>query len=245
MKTRWIYSIALILFTSTCILQAQNSVAMVKSENTSATIQNNGGFPGSSPSSSGNYNNYLSLGEECNMCLYDDWKNGTLIMKDETVINNRPIRYNIYNQQMEFIFENDTSALANPEEFDKIMLAGHTFVFGPFLCNESIHRGYMELLYEGEASLYLHRFIKYTVIDKSTGPELQEDQEYFREDRYFYSNHTGPAKPFPLKKKQILELFNDPQKDVKLFLKESKNKLSTKEDFIQLFQYYYSNSPTL
>lgn len=244
MKAQWTYSLVFLISTIISMADAQNPGSFFdKTNSNNNKLEENSGTRPASKSSSGNYNTYLYLGEVCSMCLYNNWKPGTLILKDKTIITDRFLRYNIYNQQMEFIFESDTSAIANPDDFEKIIFGGHTFVYGPFLCNESIHRGYMELLYDGEISLLLHRYVKYKVMDKNPYVNAKTNQAYYREDRYFYSDHQGPAKPLPLKKKQLIELFNNPEKNAKLFMKETKNKLSTKEDLINLFEFYFSNSP--
>ncbi|MEZ5084096.1 MAG: hypothetical protein R2750_11700 [Bacteroidales bacterium] len=47
----------------------------------------------------------------------------------------------------------------NPDDFKNIIFGGHTFIYQAFLCNGSIHRGYMELLYDGKFSLLLHRYV--------------------------------------------------------------------------------------
>jgi len=194
-------------------------------------------------SSSGQFNVYFSPGEEGNPLLYDEWKEGIIYLKDETVLKGRKYRYNIYNQQMEFIYQNDTAAIANSEDIQKITIAKHTFVYRPFVCQNTIHHGYLEKLYEGEYCLLLHRFIKYEMVEENTDPLTQAPvHKYYRDDTFYYTDNTGPAKPFPVKKKQILELFNDPSKDIKSFLKISKNKLRSKDDFIRLFEYYFNDS---
>lgn len=246
MKKQRIYTYIIPIIICINAVHGQQSASSFNKTNANTNkIEEKTGSRQLSSSSSGNYNTYLDLGEECSMCLYEDWKSGSLIMKDETVINDRLIRYNIYNQQMEFIMDDDTSALANPDDFERIIFGGHTFLYGPFLCNGAIHRGYMELLFDGRVSLLLHRYIKYEVKDNNPYIHpVDSNPTYFREDRYYYSDENGPAVPLPLKKKRLQELFNNPEKNINLFMKETKNKLRTKQDFINLFEFYLSNNST-
>ncbi|MCF8379047.1 MAG: hypothetical protein K9H49_05680 [Bacteroidales bacterium] len=198
----------------------------------------------SSNSSSSHYNIYFNPGEEASPYLFEEWKEGSLTLKDKTLLTDRKLRYNIYNQQFEFILENDTAAIANPEDISEIKIDGHCFVYLPFVCQNAIHKGYMEKLYEGEITLLLHRYIKYETSGKSTNSNSpEEDIKYYRADTYYYWDDNEFAKLFPDKKKQVMGILHDPSRDLESYFKKSKNKLKTKEDFINLFENYFGGSP--
>ena len=56
--------------------------------------------------------------------------------------------------------------------------------------------------------------------------------------RYFISENDGLAVLLPEKKKELISMLYDEDKDIKLFIKDNKIKLCNEDDLKELFSYY-------
>lgn len=171
---------------------------------------------------------------------FNNWTIGKIVLKDNTVYEDWMLRYNIYNQQMQYIAEGDTLAFANPEEISIITIDQHTFLFDEFVCEKNEKRkGYLELLVDGDCKLYLHRCIAYRYVDECAEPGAEfVREEYFMAKRYLISENGGVAVLLPEKKKELISMLDDEEKDINLFIKTNKIKLCNEDDLKELFSYY-------
>ncbi len=214
-------------------------------------LGSDGSIPGSSSSSSinpenestGSGSNSVTVRQELGTptsIYFNDWTAGKIVLKDNTVYEDWLLRYNIYNQQMQYIYNGDTSAFGNPDEILSITINQHTFLFKEFECeNNIIRKGYLELLVDGDCKLYLHRCIAYRYVDECAEPGAEfVREEYFMAKRYFISENGGLAVFLPEKKKALISKLDSEGKDIKLFIKSNKIKLYNEDDLKELFSYY-------
>ncbi len=171
---------------------------------------------------------------------FNDWTAGKVVLKDNTVYEDWLLRYNIYNQQMQFINEDDTSALGNPDEILSITIDDHTFLFDEFICENNVKRkGYLELLVDGNCKLYLHRCISHRYVDVCAEPGAEYvKEEFYMTKRYFMAENSEPALILPEKKKELISMLDDENKDIKSYIKDNKIKLCNEENLKELFTYY-------
>jgi len=171
---------------------------------------------------------------------FNDWTVGRVVLTDNTVYNDWLLRYNIYNQQMQFIHNSDTSAFGKPEEISSITINQHTFVFQEFECeNNTKRKGYLELLVDGNCKLYVHRCIAYRYVEECPEPGSGFlTQEYYMAKRYFISEDDGSIVFLPEKKKEIIDILDDENAEIKQYIKENKIKLCNEDDLKELITYY-------
>jgi hypothetical protein len=62
----------------------------------------------------GNYMVY----DQSGMYLEPGWAKGYVVLKDKSMLEDIQLRYDLYNQQMQFVREGDTLAFSNPGELD-------------------------------------------------------------------------------------------------------------------------------
>lgn len=174
---------------------------------------------------------------------FNNWTDGTVILKDNTVHNNWPLRYNIQSQQMQFVYEGDTAAFANPEEISSITIEDHKFLYDEFLCENDIKRkGYLELLVDGNCKLYLHRCIAYRYVDACAEPGAENvKEEYYMAKRFLISENGSLPEILPEKKKELISMLDDEDKNIKMYIKDNHIKLCNEDDLKELFSYYNSN----
>ncbi|OQX73238.1 MAG: hypothetical protein B6D61_12720 [Bacteroidetes bacterium 4484_249] len=179
-----------------------------------------------------------NYGEECSMYLDEKWSEGTVILKDKTVITDRLLRYNLYNQQMEFINDEDTAAFGNPSEIASINFDRHNFIYKDYVCHNELKKGFFEVLVNDDCELLLFRCIKYKYVEQCADPNTELVMEtYYMEKKYFIAKDNEPAMQIPEKKKDVIELLSD-KKDIKQFIKKNRIKVYNEDDLKKLISYY-------
>jgi len=193
-------------------------------------------------SSSSLQQNFLFLGQECGMYLYEEWKPGSFELEDGNTFQDRMIRYNIYNQQMEYAWKGDTVAIGNPEDLIKLTIENNTFVYREFICNNKVRKGYLELLVEGKHELLLHRGIKYVYKENPHGTGKGGPvTTYYQDNRYFLSCNGKIAEQLPERKNEIIAMLEEDEKELKKYVKENKCKLKNQDELVDFFVFVNNN----
>ncbi len=243
-------SLVKLIISAICILLymqviAQISPANVKNQgnvkshsaNTYSTTSGNQGNNSGAGSSGMNQD----LGKECSM-YFNDWTKASVTLTDGKYLSDRMVRYNIYNQQMEFVHEGDTAAFGDPEEISTVVLNGHEFIYRDFECEDEVNKGYFEVLVNGDCQLLLHRCIAFKYIEECSDPNTNFVKErYYLSEKYFISENGETAILLPNKKKEIIVMFENSDKDIKTYIKEHKIKIYKEEDLKDLISYYNSD----
>ncbi len=233
------------LLLSSCLLfflnvSSQNKLGddgTIQGSSTSTISNDESGGSGSSSSS---FERDLGIPSSI---YFNNWTVGTVVLKDRTIHKDWPLRYNIHTQQMQFVYEGDTAAFAHPEEISTITIADHKFLFDEFLCENDIKRkGYLELLVDGNCKLYLHRCIAYRYVDACAEPGAENvKEEYYMAKRYLISENGSLPVILPEKKKELILMLDDEDKNIKMYIRDNHIKLCNEDDLKELFSYYNSN----
>jgi hypothetical protein len=173
--------------------------------------------------------------------LDHNWQEGVIIMKDKSVITGNKFRYNIYTQQMQFITDGDTMAIANPEEIKFIRFADKVFVYTDYSCNGELKQGYFELLKDGECSLLKRWVVSYHVVDGEAQQRLSssgEKEEFIRECNCFLKFGVQPAKAIENRKKDFIACFGKDGKNIETYMKNSRLKYKSQQDLYEIVAYY-------
>lgn len=191
----------------------QQETPIVKSKvRLNETNSDPSGAGGSSSTGLATVNN---LGEECCMYMNESFQKGNLSLKDNTIIENRLYRYNMYSQQMEFTIDNDTAAIGNPDEIRVLQLENNNFVYAEYINSQNVSKGYMEILVEGDYRLLLYRDIKYTHRENASDPTAKPEEKYYLEKKYFISFKNEPANHVLLNRKDVINSVQVPEKTSK------------------------------
>jgi hypothetical protein len=244
MKTRIILSVAIFLFGFIFKGYTQNVTNPVGSHE---TLKQNKIVEKQDPKkqdlmpSSGAASDYhlSDLGKESSVFFINDWKEGQLVLKDNSVIDNRRYRYNMCSQQMQFINEGDTLAIAIPEEVKLLSFAGHTFVYESYFKDGKVQKGYLELLVEGECQLLVYRWIAYKYVEEMNdcGKRYATERNFLKEE-YYVKRDGKIAELVSSNKKLFLDMMADTEVDLKSYMKDNNLKPCKEEDLKQLITYY-------
>lgn len=171
--------------------------------------------------------------------LDEEFINGTVFTTEKTKYENVPLRYNLYNGDLEF--KNPAGELlviAKPEIVEYAAFGDYRLVYCNFYQGPKPKQGFLLLIEEGKASL----LSKLTVILKEgSQPAAYKDAEppqfVRRADEYYIRMGTGIAKPAG-NKKSVLEAFPDNQDKIDDFISKNKIKLNKTEGLAAVVKFY-------
>ncbi len=175
---------------------------------------------------------------ETGMYLEPGWMPGYVVLKDESILEGIMLRYDIYNQQFQFVRNGDTLAFANPHELASIQIGDHRFIYSGYQIKEASGVGYFEVLSGGDCQLLVRRKVAYH-LSPGAKPRLDEDL-YVRECEYYVMKGDSPAKPVRACRKSVLCAFSDKQDQIRAFIEDNELKMKTCDELKQVVAFYNS-----
>lgn len=174
--------------------------------------------------------------------LFQDWKQGSVVLGDKKRYDNIPIKYDIVRDVLIFKKDNSDAGLefnSEPVEF-KFDDLDNTFLSKRSLFKSSNEGGFLELIYNGKLALFKKhgkRLVKKREYNSAiTEQQIEEFYTYFVLDAV--SGKSEEIKS--LNEKALLPHFGDKAEEVKKY--SASNKLSFKKDadLTKILNYYNS-----
>ena len=172
--------------------------------------------------------------------LNDEFMEGVVFTTSKTQYMGMPLRYNIFNDQVEFKAQEQVQAIAAPETIEKIEMGDIKLVYAPYSLSKKIRRGYFIVEEEGVASLYRKPEIMFEEAKEPGAYKEAEPAQFKRKsDSYFIRIGKSPAQ-LVASKKDLEEAFPNHQKEIKQYIKDEKVKPRKEETLPGLIQFYNS-----
>lgn len=151
------------------------------------------------------------------------------IAKVENVTQKYYMRYNVYNDEFEFITpKNDTLVLDRINDFSKITFVGTNkkYVLLDYINSSGkLVKGYLiDLHSKGSSALYTKEKVSF-YDGKIAKTSLEKDMParfVKSENEYYFKNKENAIIEFPDGKKQLTKLFPDKKSNIETFFKENK-----------------------
>ena len=149
-----------------------------------------------------------------------------------------PLRYNIFEQTMEYMNGNTVYAISNPEVFKKVEMGNQTFVY--FYDRENPKKNsYYELLVDGKSKLLIRREISYR---EAVPPKAMQDAKpprfFSRPDEYYIVDSDMPVQI--KNKKSFAKIYTDKKAEIAKFIKKERISPKKEKALIKLVNYYNS-----
>lgn len=171
--------------------------------------------------------------------LEDDFINGSVYTTSSTEYKDIPLRYNIYNDQLEFKTDDNTvQALATPEILESVEFGKYKLVYAPYLAAKKIKRGFFVVLVDGNTSLYSKPRIRFKEPSKPSGYKEAEPAKFIKSPNEYYIRIGTSQAQLVSNKKDLYKIFHDHQKQIETFIKKHKIKANKPEALQKLIQYY-------
>ena len=173
--------------------------------------------------------------------LEDNFVKGTVYTTTKAQYVDVPLRYNIFNDQIEFRAEDSSiQALATPEIVEKVEIGKYKMVYAPYSIAKKIKKGFFIVLEEGKASLYSKPNIIFKDATEPAPYKEAEPAKFIRKsDEYYIQVGNSQAKMVG-NKKDLYEIFPDNIKQIETFIKKQKIKTNDPESLKELVIYYNS-----
>ncbi len=173
--------------------------------------------------------------------LNDEFINGTIYTNSKTRYDQVPLRYNLYNDDLEFKNPaGEILALAKPEIVEYAVFGDHRLVYVSYGAGPKPKKGFLLLIVEGKASLLSKVSVLY---QNPTEPGAYKEAEpakfVLRADEFFIRAGSGlPA--LAGNKKSVLEAFPDNRDKIEDFISKNKIKLNKPEGLAAVVKFYNS-----
>lgn len=170
--------------------------------------------------------------------LNDEFINGSLFTTSKLHFVDLPLRFNIFNDQMEFKTEsNQIQAIANPDIVFQIELDSNKIVYLSFSTEKKIKKGFFIVLESGNVSLYAKPEVEFV---KPTLPVPFKDAEpakfIRKQDKYFIKIANEHAK-LVVKAKDFIDIMPDKKAYIEEYIKTNKVKINNPEKLNALVKY--------
>lgn len=170
--------------------------------------------------------------------LNDEFINGTVYTTDKKKVVDIPLRYNIYNDNLEFKMPTgEIMEIAKPEsveraEFGKIKMIYHL--------SDSKEAGFFKLISEGKVSLLAKPDIFFQKATKEAAYKEAQPPRFIQKPEIPYLKNNENVVVKIKGKKDLINEFSDHKNEVEAFIKKNKIKASNQDDLIKVVEFYNS-----
>jgi len=171
--------------------------------------------------------------------LYDDFIEGTVYLVDGTKTSNIPLRYNLHNDEFQFISNDSLWAIGTPNLISKIVMGNESFIYLEAIPDNEVS-GYVKIWNETYPALitkmetYYYKRMEASAF-RETLPKRFERQE----DKHFVLLSTGKASQFT-SVNELIELLDDHQIELSTYSKDYKLSKRDPENLSKFLDYYQS-----
>jgi hypothetical protein len=150
-------------------------------------------------------------------------------------IKDMPLRYNIYNDQMELKKDGKVMSIALPNEVERINMGGKVFIYKPYMTARNVRAGYFQVLYEGDYQLLKREQVKLRSPSEKTN---QDDSLRFeRTPPQFYLRYSNGMAHLVNSQKTLIKILQPiPQKLID-YIKSNKINTRDEKQLVDLMEY--------
>lgn len=172
--------------------------------------------------------------------LNNEFKKGTVLTSTGTLLDNYLLRYNMYDDQIEYIKEDIVYEVAPKSSVTRAEFDELVFVYVKYKNKGNLAEGFFEVLVEGKASLYRQYKIKFIPPIQGLPYNDSNPAHFGQPAESFYASTNYPHVSSMINKRELFNVLKDKKSEIDIFI--SNNKLSVKkvDDLIKIFEYYNS-----
>ncbi|MBU1013103.1 MAG: hypothetical protein KKG99_08850 [Bacteroidetes bacterium] len=170
--------------------------------------------------------------------LNDNFILGTILTNNKIKYVDVPLRYNIYNDDMEFEVDKNTYlAISNPKSMNEICIGDDVFVYTIKRNKKGEQFGYYQLLQKGKVQLLSRYNIVFKEATTTTGYKAPEPAKLERNSNTYYLQ-IGTDEPQEISgKKDIQTIFGSESPKIEAFIKKEKLNVRKEADLIELVKF--------
>lgn len=145
------------------------------------------------------------------------------------------LRYNLYNNNMEFIKEGKVLAIAFPSEIQRINMGGKIFTYSRYMKPKNIDYGFFQVLYEGDYQLLK----KDQVVLKSPSDKTNQNDSlrFEKVPPQFYLLYGNGMAHLVYSQKSLIKILQPISQQVIDYIKSNKIDTKNEKQLIDLMEY--------
>jgi hypothetical protein len=168
----------------------------------------------------------------------DSFDEGVVIVNDSVRFNKVPLRYNIYNDKMEFLNDKKQVLEIDPSKKNwKFEMKGCLFENIDYSNNDAVQTGIVERLVVGRVALYKKYHVVFKKATKPIGYQDATPDRFERLDDQYLLAIDGQMPQFYRNSKEIVEKLKQLKPDVEAYLKKERINVRKEPELIQLVKY--------
>jgi hypothetical protein len=173
--------------------------------------------------------------------LNDEFVNGSIFTIQMIKYPDIPLRFNIYNDDLEFKTPTgEVMALSTPEILEKAEFGNFVMVYSPYTQTNKIKKGFFVVLEQGKASLYSKPGILFQEPTEAGPYKEPEPAKFVRKTDEYYLRIGTEQAVLISNKKELIGSFPDNQDKIESFINKNKIKTNKPESLKELVKYYNS-----
>jgi hypothetical protein len=173
--------------------------------------------------------------------LNNEFETGTVFTVQKLKYEDIPLRYNIYNDELEFKTPaGEILAMAAPETVEKALFGATQLIYLPYTESNKTKKGFFLVLLEGKASLYAKPGVMFK---EPSAPAAYKDAEpaaFVKKTDEYYIRIGIEQAVLINSKKDLIAVFPDNQDKIESFIDKNKIKANKPEKLKEVVAFYNS-----
>jgi len=173
--------------------------------------------------------------------LWDSYKSGKLLLKENKLIKNFEFNYNVYNNRIEFKKNGELMAIDDPSKIDMIVYDQNKVLEYKKYRNKknSTKAAFMRLLVDGKVKLY--KKFECQLLEPNYNEALMvgdKDYQLKHGHSFYMQKDEGVLNKIKVRKRKILKYLGDKKNEVRQFIKENNLDVDKEYDLQKIFIFY-------
>lgn len=175
-----------------------------------------------------------------NPYLNPQFREGSLMISDGTILDNCLFRYNMFTDQIEYLSEDVVYEVSPKSKVKRATTSNLTLVFLTPKINGKQQEGYFEVLLDGKITVYKKYSVKFIPpIPASPYDESRSAHFGLPENTFYVANSSGGFEIVKTKKGLVKFLVNK-KSEVSGFISESGLSVNNESDLLKIVRFYNS-----
>ena len=171
----------------------------------------------------------------------NDFTDGNVVQNNGITYKKVPLRYNGYDDQIEFKDKKGAVMyIGNPESYKEFKIGSQIYIFRKNLKSKPKVEGYFELLEDGKLQLLKRFEVSLKKAEPAQAYSDPKPAEFIKKQPTYFIISNGNQIAEVRNEKDILELLPDQKETVSKYIKKNKLKVKREEDLRQVIVYYNS-----
>ncbi|MBN2236061.1 MAG: hypothetical protein JW729_00790 [Bacteroidales bacterium] len=171
--------------------------------------------------------------------LRNEFQNGYVLTSTNIKYQDVPLRYNIYNDEIEFQMDDNVLALDNPDNYQEVAIGGDIFINCPIKGGSNNASSYFIRLNNQKKLVLLKRFgIEFLPAKSPQGYVDAKPATFKKMPVSYYVKFEGKPAEEIGNLKSLLSLFGDKSTEMETYIKKEKLKLRNEEDLLKIISKY-------